>query len=79
MDIFSKLFARDKSIILEGDINIHHKLINELSKFDFKAPPKVEILDSALMHIQKQGTLKNYEIYEFIKIVVYFRYLKRLN
>ncbi|MCG3658473.1 endonuclease MutS2 [Aliarcobacter butzleri] len=79
IDNFSKLFARDKSIILEGDINIHHKLINELSKFDFKAPPKVENLDSALMHIQKQGTLKIYEIFEFIKIVEYFRYLKRFN
>lgn len=79
IDNFSKLFARDKSIILEGDINIHHKLINELSKFDFKVPPKVENLDSALMHIQKQGTLKIYEIFEFIKIINYFRYLKRFN
>ena len=34
---FSKLFARNKSIILEGDINIHYKLIDELGRFDFKA------------------------------------------
>jgi len=27
---FSKLFAREKSIVLEGDINIHYKIIKEL-------------------------------------------------
>ncbi|MBD3831217.1 MAG: endonuclease MutS2, partial [Arcobacter sp.] len=79
IESFSKLMAREKSIILEGDINLHFKLINELSKFDFKAPSQVENLDSALMHIQKQGILKIYEIFEFIKIINYFRYLKRFN
>ena len=77
IESFSKLMAREKSVILEGDINLHHKLISELSKFDFKAPSKVENLDSALMHIQKQGVLKIYEIFEFIKIINYLRYLKR--
>ncbi|WP_066408011.1 endonuclease MutS2 [Aliarcobacter skirrowii] len=76
---FSKLFARDKSIILEGDINIHYKLIDELGKFDFKAPLSVENLDSQLIHLQKQGILKIYEIFEFVKIVNYFLYLKRFN
>lgn len=79
IDSFSTLFAREKSIILEGDINQHYKLINELSQFDFKAPPKIDNLDSQLMHLQKQGTLKIYEIFEFVKIVEYFRYLKRFN
>ena len=79
IESFSKLLAREKPIILEGDINLHHKHITELSKFDFKAPSKIENLDSALMHIQKQGVLKIYEIFEFIKIINYFRYLKRFN
>lgn len=79
IESFSKLMAREKSIVLEGDINLHYKLINELSKFDFKAPIKTENLDSALMHIQKQGVLKIYEIFEFIKIINYFRYLKRFS
>ena len=79
IDSFSQLLAREKSIILEGDINLHHKLISELSKFDFKAPQKTQNLDSALMHIQKQGILKIYEIFEFIKIINYFRYLKRFS
>jgi DNA mismatch repair protein MutS2 len=79
LDSFSKLMAREKSIILEGDINLHHKLISELSKFDIKAPNKIENLDSALMHIQKQGILKMDDIFEFIKMINYFRYLKKFN
>jgi DNA mismatch repair protein MutS2 len=79
LDSFSKLMAREKSIILEGDINLHHKLISELSKFDIKAPSKIENLDSALMHIQKQGVLKIDDIFEFIKMINYFRYLRKFN
>ena len=79
IDSFSKHMAREKSIILEGDINLHFKLINELSNFDIKAPSKIENLDSALMHIQKQGILRTDDIFEFIKIINYFRYLKKFS
>lgn len=79
IDSFSKLLAREKSIILEGDINLHFKLINELSKYDIKAPNEVASLDRALVHLQKQGILKIYEIFEFVKIINYFNYLKRFN
>ncbi len=79
IDSFSKLLSREKPIILEGDINIHHRLIKELSNYEIKEPPKLENLDTALMHIQKQGILKVYEIYEFVKIIKYFSYLKRFN
>ena len=76
---FSKLFAREKPIILEGDINIHYKIISELSNYNINQPSSVQNLDSQLMHIQKQGILRVYEIYEFIKIINYFLYLKRFN
>ncbi|MGA1932303.1 endonuclease MutS2 [Arcobacter sp. YIC-464] len=79
IESFSKLLAREKSIILEGDINLHFKLISELSKYDINEPKKVENLDNQLVHLQKQGILKVYEIYEFIKIINYFNYLKRFN
>ncbi len=79
IDSFSKLMAREKSIILEGDINLHFKLINELSKFDIKAPNEIQNLDRALQHIQKQGVLKVDDIVEFVKILKYFLYLKRFN
>ena len=79
IDSFSKLFSREKSIILEGDINLHHKMINELSNFDFVPPTKIVELDDALLRIQKQGILKIYDIFEFVKIIRYFLYLKRFN
>ncbi len=79
IESFSKLLAREKAIVLEGDINIHHRLINELSKYDIKQPTNVANLDTALVHIQKQGILKVDDIFEFIKIIKYFSYLKRFN
>ena len=79
IETFSKLFSREKSIILEGDINLHHRMIKELSNFNFVAPGKVEDLTNALLHIQKQGILKIYDIFEFVKIIRYFLYLKKFN
>ncbi len=72
-------FAREKSIVLQGDINIHAKLIDEISTYDFKPPKKTTNLDNQINHLKKQGTLKLYELYEFVKIVEYFKYIKRFN
>ena len=79
LENFKKLFAREKSIILEGDINIHYKIVQELGNYNINAPKSVQNLDSQLMHLQKQGVLKTYEIYEFLKITNYFLYLKKFN
>ncbi len=79
IDSFSKLFARQKPVVLEGDINLHFRLINELSNYEIKQPQNVENLDTQIIHIQKQGILKSYEIYEFIKIINYFLYLKKFS
>lgn len=69
-------FAREKEINLEGDISIHFAIIEEFANSVFNSPKKVQNLDTQLMHIQKQGVLKLYEIYELIKIIDYFEYLK---
>ncbi len=74
---FEKLFARQKDMILEGDINLHFKLISDLDKYTFKEPPKLINLDNVLMHLQKQGILKLDDIFEIIKIIRYFIYLKK--
>ncbi|NPA73948.1 MAG: endonuclease MutS2 [Epsilonproteobacteria bacterium] len=76
---FYTFFSRKKPLYIEGDTARHLKYINELSKIDFKAPKGVCDLDENLIHLKKMGTLKLYEIYEFIKIVNYFAYLKKLN
>ncbi len=75
----ASMFSRTKSIILEGDINIHYNLIQELEKFALKIPPTIQTLDSQLIYLQKQGVLKIYDIYEFTKIILYFNYLKKFN
>ena len=73
------LFSREKSVVLEGDINIHYKIIQELEHFNLKSPPKISNLTSALMYLQKQGNIKLYEIYEFVKIISYFIYLQKFT
>ncbi|MEA1915452.1 MAG: endonuclease MutS2 [Campylobacterota bacterium] len=79
IDSFSGLFSRKKPIVLEGDINLHYKLMQELDKHDLKAPQEVKNLDNSLMLLTKQGILKLDDIYEFVKILRYFNYLKRFT
>ncbi|HEC1777112.1 endonuclease MutS2 [Campylobacter sp. RKI_CA19_01128] len=76
---FRGLFARDKEIFLQGDSKLHYKRINELSLIDFNPPPMIEELNSALTHLSKQGILHLSQSFEFIKICMYFRYLKGLK
>ncbi len=75
---FEAFLARPKPLYMEGDANLHHRFIRSLQKTQFKAPPPIENLDTPLMYLQKSGTLKLYELYEFVKIVGYFLYLKKL-
>ncbi len=74
---YEQFLARPKPLFMEGDSNLHFKFIQKLSAIDFKAPPEVKKVDEALMLLKKQGRLRIYEIYEFVKIVHYFNYLKK--
>lgn len=76
---FEACFAREKEYILQGDINNHFRYIKELEKIEFTPPPQINNLDTSLMHLQKQGVLNLDDIYEFIKILNYFSYLKTLE
>jgi DNA mismatch repair protein MutS2 len=79
IESLESLFCREKSVILEGDINVHYKILKDLESYTLKTPPKIIDLDSQLMYLQKQGVLKIYEIYEFLQIIKYFLYLKKFN
>ena len=76
---FNSFLARKKPLYIEGDTRRHLNFIKEISKHDFKPPKEVENLDEKLTHLKKQGTLKLYEIYEFVKIIDYFSYLKKIG
>jgi DNA mismatch repair protein MutS2 len=79
IDQLKSYLSRQKDIKLEGDINIHYTILKDLEQFDLKVPPKVENLQGALNYLQKQGNIKIYEIFEFVKIIQYFQYLKKFN
>lgn len=79
IDNLRELFARDKGLYIDGDINQNYQFIKEIDSVEFVSPPKVANLDEQLMHIQKFGILKLYEIAEFVKIINYINYIKKLK
>ncbi|MCV6608300.1 MAG: endonuclease MutS2 [Campylobacterales bacterium] len=72
-------FSREKEMVLEGDYNLHYQFLTELLETDFKTPPKVKELKRTINHVSKKGHLKLDEIFEVIKIIDYFIYLKKLD
>ena len=72
----TELFARPKPLYIEGDRGVHYRFVKALENAEFKAPPKVENLDDLWMRLSKQGVPTLSEIFEAVKIVRYFLYLK---
>lgn len=79
LEEFKAFFARDKDIFLQGDSHLHFKRIQELCKVEFPSMPELSNLDKALVHLSKQGILHLDEIFEFVKIFLYFEKLKKLK
>lgn len=73
------LQARDKDILLQGDAKLHLPRLEELSYANIKALPEVKNLDFALTHLLKEGVLHLQTSFEFVKILNYFLYLKKLK
>ncbi len=74
---FYSFLARSKPLFMQGDSKIHFYFIKELMQIQgLKAPKEVENLDTQLAHLSKNGILRIYEIYSFVKIIDYFIYLK---
>jgi len=76
---FEGFLARPKPLFMEGDRSLHFRFIKALETVEFKAPPKVKNLDDCWMRLSKQGVLGLDEIFEAVKIVRYFQYLKNLK
>ncbi len=75
----TSLFAREKDFKIQGSIESFHKYIQKLQNKDFNSPPNVKNLDTEIIHLKKFGTLKHDQIFEFLKIIRYFKYLKSRN
>ncbi|MDD3463055.1 MAG: endonuclease MutS2 [Sulfurospirillaceae bacterium] len=76
---FKLFLAREKPFFIEGDSAIHYRLIEELFQATTLKPlPKVQALDTPLIHLGKQGVLRIQEIFAFVRIINYFAYLKTI-
>ncbi|MFB1008023.1 MAG: endonuclease MutS2, partial [Sulfurospirillum sp.] len=76
---FKHFLARQKPLFMEGDANLHYKLIHELLMRDRLKPlPEVPSLDVSLMHLSKMGVLRLQEIFAFVQIINYMQYLKNI-
>lgn len=76
---FKSFFAREQNLYMEGDQELHFKYIQALDKLEFKAPPKVENFQDIKAYLKKHGVLHFEDIFELVKVVRYFRYLKNCN
>lgn len=76
---FRGYFARSKSLELQEDINLFRLYIDELDKITFAPPSDIKELDNEIILLQKKAVLKLEQIFEFVKIIKYFLYLKNLN
>ena len=76
---FESFFAREHTLYMEGDQELHFRYIQELDKLEFKAPPKVKNFLEIKGHLKKRGVLRFEDIFELVKVVRYFRYLKNRN
>ncbi|SFV54888.1 Recombination inhibitory protein MutS2 [hydrothermal vent metagenome] len=76
---FKSFYARDKEIILLGDINQHHRYIKALSTVQFPPIKEIPNLDRELNLIKKQGVLPLKEIYAFTTMISYFNSLKAIG
>lgn len=77
IDIFSSFFARKKDFIFDGDRILFAQILKELESLHLQTPPPLSNLDTPIMHLQKYGTLKLNEIFEFIQLIRYFDSLKK--
>ncbi len=75
----TSLFARKKDFKITGDIKKNYEYLKKLSNKDFKNPPFIKNLDTEIIHLKKFGELSHFQIFEFIKIINYFIYLKSRN
>lgn len=74
---FESSFAREKSFAFSGDRETYALFLQELESLHLTPPPPLKPLELSLAHIQKFGTLHLEEIFEFVRLVNYFAYLKK--
>lgn len=75
---FESFLSRTKPLFIQGDNHIHFQFLQELDRIVFVAPPKVTPLEKEFAHLVRLGVLHEEQIFEIVKIIRYFEYLKTL-
>lgn len=76
---FLGFLAREKPPHLSGDIAHNALLLAELENLEFAPPPPLAPLHRDIVHLQKHGILHKEEIFEWVKLLRYMRYLQTLE
>lgn len=76
--LFESSFARKKSFAFNGDRELYALFLQELESLHLSPLPALKPLELSLAHIQKFCTLRLEEIFEFVRLVNYFIYLKKV-
>ncbi len=76
---FLGFLAREKPPYLGGDIAHNALLLAELENLEFAPPPPLAPLHRDIVHLQKHGILHKEEIFEWVKLLRYMRYLQTLE
>ncbi len=76
---FKTFLAREKPVMMQGDINQHYRYIKALGKVQFPQPKVVPNLDHELARIKKQAVLSLDEIYAFVTMFSYFNTLSAVG
>ncbi len=84
IDDFRKFFAReqkDNNLDFDGDLNFHMNFIKSLENEGvvFNPPQSMSEIWESISLVKKFGLLSLSQIYEIVKIVRYFLYLKNVN
>lgn len=74
---FSSFFAREKSLVLDGDRSLHLRFVKELSKYEFDPPKPLKNLDDEFLRLQKAGVLSKESLFAFSALIAYFARLKK--
>ena len=81
---FATFLARKKPMYLNGDLAVYKKMIDELDLafcdsdcISLPQIPRVDLLEPALMHLNKNGNLHLSQIYNISKILGYFCTLQK--
>lgn len=74
---FETFLARSKPLFIEGDQQRHFDMIAGFDTVEFNPPLETAPLDDAIMRLKKQGIVPLHTVFEFVKMVRYFDYLKK--